>query len=114
MDVLGLSMAEYMARPEQQQTLLRPSHVELDETMQAALGALDGVQPVRVAFDSLSILRDRADEPLAYRRQVTALKNAVFACGCTALVTDELLAPPDMHLRTVAQGLIRLLQEVTT
>jgi predicted ATPase len=78
-DVVALSMAEYIARPEQQQTLFRPSHVELDETMQAVLAALEGVQPGRVAFDSLSILRDMAAEPFAYRRQVLALKNAVVA-----------------------------------
>jgi hypothetical protein len=33
-------MAEDIARPEQQQTLFRPSHVELDERMQAMLAAL--------------------------------------------------------------------------
>jgi circadian clock protein KaiC len=108
MDVVALSMAEHIARPEQQQTLFRPSYVELDETMQAVLAALERV------LDSLSILRDMADEPLAYRRQVLALKNAVVACGCTAVVTDEWLATPDMHLRTVAHGVVRLLQEVTT
>jgi circadian clock protein KaiC len=113
-DVLALSMAEHMARPEQQQTLFRPSHVELDETMQAVLAALERVQPGRVVFDSLSILRDMADEPFAYRRQVLALKNALVAGGCTAVVTDELQTPPDMHLRTVAHGVVRLLQEVTT
>jgi circadian clock protein KaiC len=113
-DVDALSMAEYIARPEQQQTLFRPSHVELDETMRAVLAALERVRPGRVVLDSLSILRDMADEPFAYRRQVLALKNALVACGCTAMVTDELLAPPDMHLRTVAHGVIRLLQEVTT
>jgi circadian clock protein KaiC len=113
-DVVALSMAEHIARPEQQQTLFRPSHVELDETMQAVLAALERVQPVRVVFDSLSILRGMAAEPFAYRRQVLALKNAVVACGCTAVVTDELLAMPDMHLRTVAHGVVRLLQEVTT
>jgi circadian clock protein KaiC len=113
-DVLALSMAEHIARPEQQQTLFRPSHVELDETMQAVLAALERVQPGRVVLDSLSILRDMADEPFAYRRQLLALKNALGACGCTAVLTDELLAPPDMHLRTVAHGVIRLLQEVTT
>ena len=112
-DVLALSMAAHMARPEQQQTLFRPSHVELDETMQAVLAALARVQPGRMVFDSLSILRDMADEPFAYRRQVLALKNALVACGCTALVTDELLAMPDMHLRTVAHGVVRLLHEVT-
>jgi circadian clock protein KaiC len=113
-DVHALSMAEHMARPEQQQTLFRPSHVELDETMQAVLAALERVQPGRVVLDSLSILRDMADAPLAYRRQVLALKNALIACGCTAVVTDELQTPPDMHLRTVAHGVVRLLQEVTT
>jgi circadian clock protein KaiC len=114
MDVFALSMADDIARPEQQQTLFRPSHVELDETMQAVLAALERVRPGRVVLDSLSILRDLADEPFAYRRQVLALKNALVAGGCTALVTDALLAPPDMHLRTMAHGVIRLLQEVTT
>jgi circadian clock protein KaiC len=113
MDVFALSMAEHIARPGQQQTLFRPSHVELDETMQAVLAALERVQPGRVVLDSLSILRDMADEPFTYRRQVLALKNALVACGCTAVVTDELLAPPDMHLRTVAHGVVRLLQEMT-
>jgi circadian clock protein KaiC len=113
-DVHALSMAEHIARPEQQQTLFRPSHVELDETMQAVLAALERVRPGRVVLDSLSILRDMAAEPFAYRRQVLALKNALATGGCTAVVTDELLAPPDMHLRTVAHGVIRLLREVTT
>jgi circadian clock protein KaiC len=112
-DVVALSMAEHIARPEQQQTLFRPSHVELDETMQAVLTALERVQPGCMVLDSLSILRDMAAEPFAYRRQLLALKNALVACGCTALVTDELLATPDMHLRTVAHGVVRLLQEVT-
>jgi circadian clock protein KaiC len=112
-DVFALSMAEHMARPEQQQTLFRPSHVELDETMQAVLAALERVRPVRMVLDSLSILRYMADEPFAYRRQVLALKNALVAGGCTAVVTDEVQTPQDMHLRTVAHGVVRLLHEVT-
>ena len=69
---------------------------------------------MRVVLDSLSILRDMADEPLAYRRQVLALKHALRAGGCTALVTDELAAAPDLHVRTLAHGVMRLLQQVTT
>jgi circadian clock protein KaiC len=113
-EVVALSMVAHVARPDQRQTLFRPSHVELDETMQEVLAALERVQPVRVVLDSLSILRDMADEPFAYRRQVLALKHALDACGCTALVTDELLAAPDMHVRTLAHGVVRLLQKVTT
>ena len=54
-----------------------------------------------------------ADEPLAYRRQVLTLKHALMAGGCTALVTDELAAAPDLHVRTLAHGVMRLLQKVT-
>jgi hypothetical protein len=51
-DVLALSMAEPMARPEQQQTLFRSSHVELDGPFPAVAsplgqesGPLSGVFP---------------------------------------------------------------------
>jgi len=113
-EVLALPMVERLAQPDQRQTLLRPAHVELDETMQELLTGLARSQPGRVVLDSLSILRDMADEPLAYRRQVLALKHALRAGGCTALVTDELAAAPDLHVRTLAHGVMRLLREVTT
>jgi circadian clock protein KaiC len=113
-EVLALPMVERLARPDQQQTLFRPSYVELDETMQEILTGLARVQPTRVVLDSLAILRDMADDPLAYRRQVLALKQALRAGGCTALVTDEMAAEPDLHVRTLAHGVVRLVQEVTT
>ena len=112
-EVLALPMVERLAHPDQRQTLLRPAHVELDETMQELLTGLARSQPGRVVLDSLSILRDMADEPLAYRQQVLALKHALRAGGCTALVTDEFAAAPDLHVRTLAHGVLRLLREVT-
>jgi circadian clock protein KaiC len=112
-EVLALPLVERLAHPDQRQTLLRPSHLELDETMQEMLTGLERSQPVRVVLDSLSILRDLADEPLAYRRQVLTLKHALRAGGCTVLVTDELAAAPDLHVRTLAHGVMRLLQKVT-
>jgi circadian clock protein KaiC len=113
-EVLALPMMERLAHPDQRQTLFRPAHVELDETMQEILTGLARIQPVRVVLDSLAILRDMADNPLAYRRQVLALKQALSAGGCTALVTDEVAAVPDLHVRTLAHGVVRLLQTVTT
>jgi circadian clock protein KaiC len=113
-EVLALPMVERLAHPDQRQTLFRPAHVELDETMQEVLTGLARVQPARVVLDSLAILRDMADDPLAYRRQVLALKQALRAGDCTALVTDELAAEPDLHVRTLAHGVVRLVQEVTT
>ena len=113
-EVLALPMVDRLAHPDQRQTLFPPAHVELDETMQEILTALERVQPVRVVLDSLSLLRDMTDDPLAYRRQVLALKQALRARGCTALVTDELAETPDLHVRTQAHGGVRLLRNVTT
>ena len=112
--VLALPSVDQLARPDQRQTLLRPAHLELDDTMREILTALAHARPERVVLDSLSILRDLAAEPLAYRRQVLVLKQALRAGGCTALVTDELAAEPDLHVRTLAHGVLRLLQTVTT
>jgi circadian clock protein KaiC len=112
-EVLALPMVDRMAHPDQRQTLFPPAHVELDETMQEILTALARVQPERVVLDSLSILRDMTDDPLAYRRQVLALKQALRALRCTALVTDELAEAPDPHVRTLAHGVVRLRRAVT-
>jgi circadian clock protein KaiC len=112
-EVFALSMIERMAQPDQRQTLFRPSQMELGETIQEILTVLERVQPVRVVLDSLSILRDMADDLLVYRQQVLTLKQALTAGGCTALVTDEWPASLDMHVRTLAHGVVRLRQEVT-
>jgi circadian clock protein KaiC len=113
-EVFALPIVKRMAQPDQRQTLFRPSQVELDETMQEVLTILEQVQPVRVVLDSLSILRDMANDLLAYRQQVLALKQALSAGGCTTLVTNEWPASSDMHVRTLAHGVIRLRQKVTT
>ena len=113
--MLALPMVARMAQPEQQQTLFRPAHVELDETMQEILTALARVQPERVVLDSLSILRDMADDAVCLPPAgVGPEDRRCVACGCTALVTDEVAEPPDMHVRTLAHGVVRLLREVTT
>jgi circadian clock protein KaiC len=112
-EVFALPMVTRMAQPDQRQTLFRSSEVELDETMQEVMTILERVQPVRVVLDSLSILRDMADDLLAYRRQVLTLKQALNVGGCTALVTDEGPMGSDMHVRTLAHGVVRLRQEVT-
>jgi circadian clock protein KaiC len=112
-EVFALPMVERITRPDQRQTLFRSSEVELDEIMQEVLTVLERVQPMRVVLDSLSILRDMAEEPLPYRRLVLALKQALNAGGCTALVTEEWPSSSDVHVRTLANGVVRLRHEVT-
>ena len=113
-EVLELSLMDPLAQPEQRQTLFRPSQVELGETLQVVLSALERVQPARMVLDSVTMLRYLAGEPFAFRQHLLALKNALVARGCTALITDELLEPQDLHLRTLAQGVVLLLRQVTS
>jgi circadian clock protein KaiC len=91
--------------------VFQPSQVELDETMHVVLTELDRVHPVRVVLDSMSTLRYMADQPFAYRRHVLSLKHTLVAHGCTTLITDELLVPQELHLRTLAHGVLRLHRE---
>jgi circadian clock protein KaiC len=112
-EVFALPMVERMTRPDQRQTIFRSSQVELDEAMKEILTVLERVQPARVVLDSLSILRDMADDAFAYRQQVLTLKQVLSADGCTTLVVDEWPASSDMHVRTLAHGVVRLRHEVT-
>ena len=51
-EILAVPMVERLAHPDQRQTLLRPAHLELDETMQEIVTGLEQVQPGRVVLDS--------------------------------------------------------------
>jgi circadian clock protein KaiC len=110
-EILDLAMDAPTAQPAQRQTVFPPATVELEETMQTIHAAIDRVQPVRLVLDSIATIRAMAAEPFAYRRQMLALKNTLVTRGCTTLITDELLAPQDMHLRTLAHGVLQLLRE---
>jgi circadian clock protein KaiC len=111
-EVFALPVVERMAQPDQRQTVFRSSQIELEEIMQEVLAVLERVRPVRVVLDSLSILRDIADSPLTYRQQVLILKQALSTGGCTTLVTDEWPAALDLHMHTLANGVVRLRHEV--
>jgi circadian clock protein KaiC len=80
-EILELSQADIIAQPEQRQTMFRPSHIELDETMHTILAELERVQPLRLVLDSVSVLREMADDPFIFRRHVLSLKNALTAHG---------------------------------
>jgi len=111
-EILELSQADALQH-EQRQTMFRSSQMELDEIITAIIAEFERVQPARLVLDSVSALREMADEPSLYRRQILSLKNALTARGCTVLITDEWLETSDLHLRTLAHGVLRLTQEVT-
>jgi circadian clock protein KaiC len=112
----GLSMFELSALEQQLQidaenTIFRPSEVELTETTRAILAFVERVQPQRVVFDSLSELRLLAQGPLRYRREVLNLKQYFTRHRTTVLLLDDRTSETgDMQLQSLAHGVISLQQ----
>lgn len=112
-DLAGVHILELIAsenlKPDTAYTMYHPSEVELAETTKAVLLEAQRLKPTRVVFDSLSELRLLADNPLRYRRQVLALKEHFSRQNCTLLLIDDRIGGVrDMHLHSLAHGVIGL------
>ncbi len=95
---------------EEQYTVLHPADVELMETSTNLLNQIKKLKPQRLVLDSLSELRMVARDPLRYRRQILALKQALSQFGCTVLFLDDQTgdAGADLLLQSIAHGVIQL------
>ncbi|HYZ63261.1 MAG TPA: ATPase domain-containing protein [Acetobacteraceae bacterium] len=97
--------------PDQEQTVLHPSELELGEATRAVIAQVDARRPNRVVFDSLSEMRLLAQNPLRYRRQVLALKQFFTQRECTVLMLDDRTSEvADLQLHSIAHGVILLEQ----
>ncbi len=94
-----------------QLTVFNPSELELGETTEAMIAAVQEVRPQRVVLDSLSELRLVAQNILRYRRQVLALKHYFAGHDCTVLLLDDQTGGrEDDHLQSIAHGVVVLEQ----
>lgn len=90
-------------------TLFHPSEIELQQTVEVILGAIEEKRPHRVVIDSLSEMRLLARDPLRFRRQILSLKQFFAGRDCTALFLDDRSAPDgDKQLHSLAHGVIVL------
>lgn len=106
-----LSALEQQLRMDAENTIFRPSDVELTETTRALLAHVDQVKPDRVVFDSLSELRLLAQNPLRYRREVLNLKTYFSSRKCTVFLLDDRTSDPgDQQLQSLAHGVIDMQQ----
>ena len=97
--------------PEREQTLFHPAEMELGETTKLIFDRVSKINPVRVAFDSLSEMRLLAQNSLRYRRQILALKHFFADRRCTVLLLDDLTSEAkDLQLQSIAHGVITLEQ----
>ncbi|MDM0014752.1 gas vesicle protein GvpD [Variovorax sp. J22P168] len=100
---------------EAEQSILQPSDFELGETIRGVMALVERVRPERVVFDSLSELRLLSQNPLRYRRQILALKRFFLTQRCTVLMLDDKsTSGGDMHLHSIAHGVIHLEQNTGT
>jgi circadian clock protein KaiC len=90
-------------------TIFHPAEVELQQTMDAVLAAVERSDPSLVVFDSLSEMRLLAHDPLRFRRQILALKQFFAGRRCTVLLLDDRTAPSgDLQIHSLAHGVVRL------
>ena len=90
-------------------TIFHPAEVELQQTVDAVLGAVDRHGATLVVFDSLSEMRLLARDPLRFRRQILALKQFFAGRRCTVMLLDDKTAPEgDLQLHSLAHGVIVL------
>ena len=107
-DVFELSSEESVAG-DGGYTLFHPAEIELQQTMEAVLAAVERSAATLVVLDSLSEMRLLARDPLRFRRQILALKHYFAARDCTVLMLDDRTAPEgDLQLQSLAHGVIAL------
>ncbi len=92
-------------------TLFHPSEVELGETTRDFLNVVERIDPSRIVIDSLSEVRLLSQTALRYRRQILALKQIFARRGSTVLLLDDRSEEPgDMHVESIAHGILDLEQ----
>lgn len=111
----GLEVFELVGGPglgyEAEQSILHPAEIELGETIQGVMRAVERCKPARVVFDSLSEMRLLAQNPLRYRRQVLALKRFFAERACTVMMLDDRsAADTDTQLASIAHGVLSMEQ----
>jgi circadian clock protein KaiC len=107
--VVELAPAESVLDPDQRQSLLYSSDLELGETVTRLLEAIEEIKPARVVIDSLSEIRLLAQSSLRYRRQILALKHYFARHNSTVLMLDDLTSDMiDRAVHSIAHSVVHL------
>jgi circadian clock protein KaiC len=107
--IFELAPPESLLDPEQQQTLLYSSDLELGETVKLIFEAIEAFKPSRVVLDSLSEIRLLAQSSLRYRRQILALKHYFAQNNSTVVMLDDLTTESvDRAVHSIAHSVIHL------
>lgn len=107
--IVELLEPESVLDPEQHQSLLYSSDLELGETIQRIVDAIEHLKPKRVVIDSLSEIRLLAQSSLRYRRQILALKHYLARYNSTVILLDDMTTESiDRAVHSTAHCVIHL------
>jgi circadian clock protein KaiC len=107
--IFELAPPESLLDPEQQQTLLYSSDLELGETVKLIFEAIEAFKPSRVVLDSLSEIRLLSQSSLRYRRQILSLKHYFAHHQASVLMLDDLTGErSDQTVHSIAHCVMRL------
>jgi circadian clock protein KaiC len=107
--ILELADIDKQIQAESQNTVFHPAELELNQMTGILTSQIGKVQPARVVFDSLSEIRNLAQNPLRYRRQMLALKHYFLTNKATVLLLDDRQSKTsDLEIETLAHGVINL------
>jgi circadian clock protein KaiC len=108
-EIFELFSPESAIDPDQHQSLLYSSDLELGETIKRIFEAIERLQPKRVVIDSLSEIRLLAQSSLRYRRQILALKHYFAQHQSTVIMLDDLTTEStDRAVHSIAHSVIHL------
>ncbi|HUI13369.1 MAG TPA: ATPase domain-containing protein [Xanthobacteraceae bacterium] len=108
-EICELVPPESVLDPDQHQSLLYSSDLELGETVQRIFAAIERLKPMRVVIDSLSEIRLLAQSSLRYRRQILALKHYFAQHNSTVILLDDLTTETtDRAVHSIAHSVIHL------
>ena len=108
-EIFELVPPESLLAPDQEQTLLYSSDLELGETTRLIFDAFERCKPTRVVLDSLSEIRLLAQSSLRYRRQILTFKHYFSRLGVTVLLLDDLTSDlSDKTVHSIVHGVIQL------
>ncbi|MBX9775149.1 MAG: AAA family ATPase [Xanthobacteraceae bacterium] len=108
-EIFELVPPESVLDPDQHQSLLYSSDLELGETITRIFSAIERIKPQRVVIDSLSEIRLLAQSSLRYRRQILALKHYFAKHQSTVFMLDDLTTETtDRAVHSIAHSVIHL------
>jgi circadian clock protein KaiC len=108
-EIFELVPPESVLDPNQHQSLLYSSDLELGETVTRIFQAIERLRPKRVVIDSLSEIRLLAQGSLRYRRQILALKHYFARHQSTVVMLDDLTTETtDRAVHSIAHSVIHL------